>query len=143
MAVRSPGNGEKREVAINKQTEAVLIKTRKNPKSEYVFPNREGGQRSSIRNSFCKAVKQARLTDFRFHDLRHTFASHLAMSGVDLNTIRELLGHKSMSMTLRYSHLSRNHKQQAVDTLSGMMDTIWSPEEKEGCKKKNIADVNV
>ena len=64
------------------------------------------------------------------------------MSGVDLNTIRELLGHKSMAMTLRYSHLSRSHKQDAVDTLSGMMGTIWSPEEIEGKREKGIAPVN-
>jgi len=72
------------------------------------------------------------------HDTRHTFSSYLAMSGVDLNTIRELLGHKSMAMTLRYSHLLRNHKQQAIDTLLGMMDTIWSPKEIEGQREKRL-----
>jgi len=45
------------------------------------------------------------------------------MNGVDLNTVRELLGHKSMVMTLRYSHLSPNHKKQAVETLNNRMDT--------------------
>jgi len=52
------------------------------------------------------------------------------MSGVDLNTVRELLGHKSIQMTLRYSHLSQNHKKRAVDILSKQMDTMWSPEQK-------------
>ena len=59
-----------------------------------------------------------------FHTLRHTVASHLAMSRVDLNTIRELLGHKSLEMTMRYAHLSRDHKSRAVDVLAGQMDTI-------------------
>ena len=52
------------------------------------------------------------------------------MNGVDLNTVRELLGHKSLQMTLRYSHLSAVHKHKAVEGLSQRMDTIWTPSTK-------------
>ncbi|MEE8483247.1 MAG: tyrosine-type recombinase/integrase, partial [Nitrospinota bacterium] len=59
------------------------------------------------------------IKDFRFHDLRHTFASHLVMAGVDITTIKELLGHKTISMTLRYAHLAPGHKRDAVEKLEG------------------------
>ena len=63
------------------------------------------------------AFRAAQIEDFRFHDLRHTFASRLAMEGVDLMTIRELMGHKTMAMTLRYSHLSPGHRRTAIERL--------------------------
>lgn len=58
------------------------------------------------------------IKDFHFHDLRHTFASHLVMAGVDITTVSKLLGHKSLTMTLRYSHLAPNHLQNAVNMLN-------------------------
>ena len=63
------------------------------------------------------ALRAAQIDDFRFHDLRHTFASRLAMEAVDLMTIRELMGHKTMAMTLRYSHLSPGHRRTAIERL--------------------------
>jgi site-specific recombinase XerD len=62
-------------------------------------------------------VKAAGIEDFRFHDLRHTFGSRLVMSGVDLRTVQELMGHRTIAMTLRYTHLSPDHQQQAVERL--------------------------
>ena len=62
-------------------------------------------------------MRKARVADFTFHDLRHTFASRLVMAGVDLPTVKEMLGHRGISMTMRYTHLSSDHKQTAVDKL--------------------------
>ena len=60
--------------------------------------------------SYKTALKRTEIDDFRFHDLRHTFASHLLMKGASLKDIQELLGHKTMEMTLRSAHLSQTHK---------------------------------
>lgn len=78
------------------------------------------------KKSFLTACTDADIISLYFHDLRHIFASKLVMASIDLSTVRELLEHKSLEMTLRYSHLSPNHKKRAVDVLSKQMDTIWS-----------------
>jgi integrase len=69
------------------------------------------------RHWFEDAVKKAGLRDFTWHDLRHTFASRLAMQGVDIRTIAELMGHKKIQMTMRYAHLAPEHKLVAVERL--------------------------
>jgi integrase len=111
-------NGEKREIPINSKLKETLSAIGYNPKSVYVFSKTNGLSYKDIRNGFAVALKNCKIENFRFHDLRHTFASHLVMAGVDLNTVRELLGHKSLAMTLRYSHLSPQHKRKAVEALN-------------------------
>lgn len=120
-------NNEKREIPMNETVKTAFIRVRKHPDSPFIFCDKHGQPFYNLRTSFFTACKKAGIINFRFHDLRHTFASQLVMSGVDLNTVRELLGHKSLEMTLRYSHLSPDHKKRAVDTLGRRMDTFWTP----------------
>lgn len=121
-------NGERRELPMNEQVKTALIRVRKHPESPYIFCDKDGKPFYNLRKSFFTALKKTGIINFHFHDLRHTFASQLVMSGIDINTVRELLGHKDIRMTLRYSHLSPTHKQRAVDILSRRMDTFWTPE---------------
>ena len=90
-----------------------------NSASQYVFTYK-GKRVKNIKKAFKTALKNAGIIDFRFHDLRHTFASQVIMRGGDLKDVQELLGHKSISMTLRYSHLSQEHKKRAVNLLNGL-----------------------
>lgn len=115
-----------REIPLNDLLFKVLLRVRKNPKSPYIFCHKNGKPYKDIRRSFELALERAEIDDFRFHDLRHTFASHLVMGGVDLKTVQELLGHKTIQMTLRYSHLSHDHKRAAVNVLGNRMVTNWS-----------------
>ena len=89
-----------------------------------VFKQANGENWGQMRTAFENAVERAGLPDFRFHDLTHTAASHLAMRGRPLKEIQEVLGHKSFSMTLRYAHLSPMHLRTAVEALQGLTPSI-------------------
>lgn len=116
----------KKEKPMNQIVYDTLVAWPKHPTSDYVFchpvdtPHEgfSGKPFGSVKTAWIKALKRAGITNFRFHDLRHTFASYCVMSGVDMKTVSELLGHKTMVMTERYSHLTDSHKQKAVERLS-------------------------
>ncbi len=77
--------------------------------SPFVFPSRNGQKAFDIRRAWESARQQANIPDFRFHDLRHSAASYLAMDGASLAEIAEILGHKTLAMVKRYAHLSEAH----------------------------------
>jgi integrase len=103
LAVRNTKGGELRYIPINSTLCSVFEEAVKVRNLEYpqVFWDTR-----NFRKEWEGAVKRAGLHDFRFHDLRHTAASYMAMAGIDLKTIQEILGHKEIKMTLRYAHLS-------------------------------------
>ena len=83
-----------------------------------VFPDSTGRRPQGIREAFEGAVKRAGIVDFRFHDLRHSAASYLAMNGASLMEIAEVLGHKTLAMVKRYAHLSEAHTQGVVERMT-------------------------
>ena len=86
-----------------------------------VFPSPKTGQKMDNCNSAWEhLLRDAVISDFRWHDMRHDFASQLVMKGIDLNTVRELLGHADLKMTLRYAHLAPAAKMKAVEVLESV-----------------------
>jgi len=115
-------NAERREIPIDNTLTMMFNSMPRGLESVYVFTDpRTGEPYKSVQTSFETALKRAEIRDFRFHDLRHTFASHLVMAGVDLTSIRELLGHKSLAMTIRYAHLAPRHKRRAINMLDKVL----------------------
>ena len=115
----SAKSGKTRHIPLNTEAQAVLTQWRKQGGGQgLVFPGRSGKPLDNINSAWRRLMKDSGLVAFRFHDLRHTFASKLVMAGVDLNTVRELLGHADIAMTLRYAHLAPAHKAAAVERLN-------------------------
>jgi len=86
--------------------------------TQFVFPDATGTRPLSIRDAFEGAVERAGIADFHFHDLRHSAASYLAMNGVSLMEIAEILGHKTLSMVKRYAPLSEAHTAKVVSRMN-------------------------
>jgi integrase len=116
-------NGEQRKIPMSDTLRATLQRVPRRLDSDYVFPGKAGHALVDIRKRFGRALTAAGIGGCVFHDLRHTFASHLVMSGVDLVTVKEFLGHKDIKMTLRYAHLAPDYKRTAIARLDTHMDT--------------------
>jgi integrase len=111
-------NGEYDTIPLNERALEILKSIPRRLDSKFVFPGKKPGKPfKDLKRQFETAVKKANLDDVTFHTLRHTAASYLVMEGIDLTTVKEILRHKSISMTLRYAHLSPKHKQSAVEAL--------------------------
>jgi site-specific recombinase XerD len=114
-------HGDARHVHLSDTALAILQATPSRLKSPYVFPSATGETARDARNFYHRvfqpALRRARIDNFRWHDLRHTFASRLVMRGADLRSVQELMGHKTITMTLRYSHLSTAHRLAVVRLL--------------------------
>ena len=104
-------SGRRREVPMRQAVYNVLA----------ALPGEHEGRvwaEGSIRSAFENAVAAARLDDFHFHDLRHTFASRFVMEGGSLPALQQILGHATLAMTMRYSHLSPRHLRDEIEKTS-------------------------
>ena len=117
-------NGTDRFVTLNSAAVAVLRRLQERhkelgglPLTSTLFHSKRDGLIKNPRKWFATALEQAKIEGVTWHTLRHTFASRLVMARVDLKTVQELMGHKTIAMTARYAHLAPTHKSQALETL--------------------------
>jgi integrase len=96
---------------------------------EFVFVNPKTGKRiSDLQTPFKAACRKAGISDLRFHDLRHTAATYMVMGGIDLVTVKEILGHATIQMTMRYAHPTPENKRKAVEVLSMLFTQNKEPD---------------
>jgi integrase len=110
-------SGRTRHIPLNAEALETLKLWRGEDTEGLVFASKDGKTFDSVRKAWGGVLQAAGIERFRWHDMRHHFASRLVMAGVDLNTVRELLGHSDITMTLRYAHLAPEHKAAAVARL--------------------------
>lgn len=129
--LRNTKNGDERHVPLPDPITAILKTLSSYPEDGWIFKNPHPRYHKplSIRKAFATALKRAQIKDFRFHDLRHTAASYMAMAGVSQGTLMAILGHRSPQMTNRYTHYSQDHIRLALDTHT----KIIVPDDLVGC----------
>src|SRR6266566_4772723 len=122
ILVRDSKNGESRHVPMDATLFALFRAYPHRPSTDLVFSSSCGGHIVDVRTGFQNACKRAGLADLHFHDLRHTFASQFVMAGGDLYILKEILGHKSITMSQRYAHLAPTYLIKSIDR----MNTLWA-----------------
>ena len=125
IMVRESKSGKQRAIPIDQTLYQTLCTLPSRFRRGYVFPSPKSPDRplSDLTHAFRRLVKKVGLTNLRLHDARHSFASHLVMNGVDIRTVQELLGHASLTMTMRYSHLAPVHRTRALQILDSVLAT--------------------
>jgi hypothetical protein len=136
---------------MNDELRAILRAIPSRLRSEWVFPSETGetplNAKNYLHRVFEPALRRIKIENFRWHDLRHTFASRLVMRGADIRSVQELMGHKTIAMTLRYAHLSTAHRLAVVRLLDapsdGQTGTKPAPEAPSGDTFENAPTAEV
>ena len=125
ITVQQTKNGERRTVPLIAQTWEMLQLRMPDPvqltSATFVFAGQKADRPICVVHAWKNAVRQAKIEDFRFHDLRHTAASYLAMAGSTSLEIAEVLGHKTLQMVKPYSHLSTEHTRRSLERLGAAL----------------------
>lgn len=124
VIARNSKNGNSRVIPLNE--EACNVMERLNSVSTgrgLVFPNKDGAPFNNVKTAWAKLLKDAKIYNFRWHDMRHHFASKLRQNRVDLQVLKELLGHSDIKMTLCYAHIGESQLKDAVNTLTPPSET--------------------
>ena len=118
ILVTETKNGEDRIVPMNEKLRSELLSHLADHDSEYMFANPKTGRpRVAVQHAFEGARLDAKLEDFRFHDLRHTASTRMNEAGIDPFAIAAILGHKKIEMTASYTHATEAAKRRAVEAL--------------------------
>ena len=138
ITVEKTKNDEIRKIPMNQKLTQTLEGAKKVSKGDYVF-SENGKPYGDVKTGWWTALEKAGIENFTFHGLRHTFGSRLGMAGVDIKTIAELMGHKDIKMTMRYSHPTPEHKKKAVKILDRVTSNLTTGVETE----KKVKVVNI
>jgi len=142
ITVEESKNNESRNVPINELL-MQRLKSIKNNESEFLLSHENGEPFKSVKKAFHGALKRSGIEKCTLHDLRHTFGTMLGMAGVDIATIKELMGHKDVKMTMRYSHPTPDHKKHAVELIKlKTMDTYLDTRYNSEALKDNVTTLN-
>jgi integrase len=140
VLISSSKNNESRNIPMNDSLKKTLERLNRESNKEYIFSHKDGEPIKSVKKGFWSALRRSGINHCRIYDLRHTFASNLVMEGVDIVTVQELLGHKDITMTKRYSHPTPQHKKQAVSKLTvGNMDTYMDTSSDNDTNEANVS----
>lgn len=139
IIVEGTKSGYIRKIPMNTRLTETLSSAKKVSRNEKVFVNERRESYKSFRTSWNHALERAKIEGFTFHSLRHTFGTRLGMAGVDVKTIQELMGHRDIKMTMRYSHPTPEHKRKAVEMLNQVTTNLTT----EGIDKESKKVVGI
>ena len=133
LKIPDPKHRDARYVRLNSRVQAVLKMLKPEVAKSRIMSLRDN------KHWFNPAVEKAKLTKVTWHILRHTFISRLVMKSIDIRTVQELAGHKTIQATMRYAHLAPSHVQQAVERLVAPTATTTATGQKSSQQEQQVS----